>query len=54
MNLAWLSYWWKRMEREVSKDSADRMERKKVNDYLAILQAYQVYLLHKSQDLWTL
>ena len=28
MNLAWLSYWWKRMEREASKDSADRMERK--------------------------
>jgi hypothetical protein len=28
MNLAWFSYWWKRMEREALKDSADRMERK--------------------------
>ena len=28
MNLAWLSYWWKRMDREASKDSAEMKKRK--------------------------
>ena len=28
MHLAWLSYWWKRMDREASKDSAEMNKRK--------------------------